>query len=64
MRVNGKPYAHRAGLTLQTLLAELRVDPRRVAVMHGEVVYHAGKIPAAPVAADDVIEIVTMLQGG
>ena len=64
MQVNGKPYDHRPGLMLQALLAELQVDPRRVVVMQGDAIHRAGQIPDAPVAPDDVIEIVTMMQGG
>lgn len=64
MHVNGDAYPYRAGLTLCALLAELRVDPRRVIVMHGDAVHRAGEVPDAPVGERDVIEIVTMMQGG
>lgn len=64
MYVNGRQYAHREGLTLHALLADLRVDPGTVVVMHGDEIYRAGTIPDVPVAAPDVIEIVTMMQGG
>lgn len=64
MQVNGQHRAHQPGLTLLALLAELEVDPRRVVVMHGDAIHRAGQVPDAPVAADDVIEIVTMMQGG
>ena len=64
MQVNGERRPHREGLTLHALLDELRVDPRRVVVMHGDAIHRAGQIPDAPVAAGDVIEIVTMMQGG
>ena len=64
MQVNGRHHPYRQGLTLLALLAELQVDARRVVVMHGDVIHRAGRIPDAPVAADDVIEIVTMMQGG
>lgn len=64
MYVNGKPYAYREGLTLHALLTELSVDQRLVAVMHGDEIHRAGKIPDTPLAERDVIEIVTMMQGG
>ena len=64
MYVNGEQYAHRDGLTLHALLAELQVEQGAVVVMHDDVLYGAGKIPDVPVAARDVIEIVTMMQGG
>lgn len=64
MQVNGRLRPHRPGLTLLALLAELQIDPRRVVVMHGDAIHRAGRIPDAPVAEHDVIEIVTMMQGG
>ena len=64
MHVNGRTRAHRAGLTLHALLAELAVDPRTVVVMHGDAIHRAGQIPDTPIADGDVIEIVTMMQGG
>lgn len=64
MRVNGKEYPYRAGLTLRALLDELEVDPQRVVVMQGDDIHRAGNIPDAPVSQRDTIEIVTMMQGG
>jgi thiamine biosynthesis protein ThiS len=64
MTVNGRQYAHRDGLTLHRLLDELAVDQRLVVVMHGDEIHRAGKIPDAPLAERDVVEIVTMAQGG
>jgi thiamine biosynthesis protein ThiS len=64
MRLNGKDYPYRAGLTLCSLLDELRIDPRCVAVMQGDEFHSAGRIPDAPVSERDTIEIVTMMQGG
>lgn len=64
MYVNGEVYAHREGLTLHQLLEELEVDTRRVVVMHGDAIYRAGKIPDAPLAERDVVEVVTMMAGG
>ena len=64
MYVNGEQYAYRDGLTLHTLLAELHVEQGMVVVMHGDEIYRAGAIPDVPMAAPDVIEIVTMMQGG
>lgn len=62
--MNGKAYPHRKGLTLHGLLAELKVDQRAVAVMHGEQIHRAGTVPDTPLAEGDVVEIVTMMQGG
>ena len=64
MIVNGQRYAHRHGLTLHALLDELRVDQQRVVVMLGDAIYKRNDIPDVAVAEPDVIEIVTMMQGG
>lgn len=64
MYVNGQAYAHREGLTLHTLLAELAINHKAVVVMHGDSIYRAGKIPDARLEERDVIEIVKMMQGG
>ena len=64
MTVNGQRMEHRSGLTLHRLLDDLKVDQRLVVVMHGDDIYRAGKIPDAPVNSGDIVEIVTMAQGG
>lgn len=64
MQVNGRSYPYRDGLTLHALLAELHVDQRTVVVMHGDAIHRAGKVPDTPLARRDVVEIVTMMQGG
>ncbi len=64
MRVNGRDHPYREGLTLRALLDELQVNPQAVAVMHGDEIHHAGRIPDAPVAEQDTIEIITMMPGG
>jgi thiamine biosynthesis protein ThiS len=64
MYVNGTCREWRGGLTLHALLSELKVEPRAVVVMHGEKIYKRGAVPDAPLAPDDVIEVVTMMQGG
>lgn len=64
MTVNGQHYAHRDGLTLHRLLADLELRQANIVVMHGDNIYRAGKIPDVPVDSGDVIEIVKMMQGG
>ena len=64
MTVNGNRYQHRDGLTLHRLLDEMNVDQRMVVVMHGDEIYRAGRIPDAPLAERDIVEVVTMAQGG
>ena len=64
MTVNGKRWEHRPGLTLHRLLAEMNADQRMVVVMHGDDIYRAGQIPDAELHDRDVVEVVTMAQGG
>lgn len=64
MYVNGKAYGYRDGLTLHALLTELRIDRERVVVMRGDAIYRQSQVPDAPLLASDVIEIVSMVQGG
>jgi sulfur carrier protein ThiS len=40
------------------------VDHRKVVVMRGDDVWKRGNVPDVPLARADVIEIVTMMQGG
>jgi thiamine biosynthesis protein ThiS len=62
--VNGQPYQYRDGLTLHALLRELALDRRRIVVMRGDDIFRAGDVPDAPIAENDDIEIVQMMQGG
>jgi len=64
VHVNGAPYPHHEGLRLPELLATLEVDARKVVVMVGDAIYRAGETPDVPLAEDETIEIVTMMQGG
>jgi thiamine biosynthesis protein ThiS len=64
MTVNGKRYELRPGMTLHRLLDEMQADQRMVVVMHGDEIYRAGQIPDAPLAERDIVEVVTMAQGG
>ena len=64
MTVNGKRWEHRPGLTLHRLLEEMNADQRMVVVMHGDDIYRAGQIPDAPLEERDIVEVVTMAQGG
>jgi thiamine biosynthesis protein ThiS len=64
MTVNGESRAYREGLTLLGLLEDVRIDARAAAVMVGEEVYRPGRIPDVALKESDVIEIVSMMQGG
>jgi len=64
MIVNGEKRTYRPDLKLRTLLAELQVDDRSSAVMVGDEIYRPGHIPDIALKDSDVIEIVSMMQGG
>ncbi len=64
MTVNGESREYRTGLTLFALLEDVKVDARAAAVMVGEEVYRPGRIPDIALKESDVIEIVSMMQGG
>ncbi|MBB6099653.1 sulfur carrier protein [Deinobacterium chartae] len=64
MLINGQPHPHREDLTLLTLLEELGIDPRKVAVMVNDDLYPAGRAEDRPLAEHDVLEVVRMMQGG
>ena len=64
MTVNGRRYELRPGMTLHRLLDEMQADQRMVVVMHGDEIYRAGQIPDSPLAEKDIVEVVTMAQGG
>ena len=64
MIVNGESRDYRPGLGLHELLADMKVDGRAVAVMVGEEVYRPGRIPDVTLSETDVVEVVSMMQGG
>jgi thiazole synthase len=64
LSVNGEPRPLAGPLTVADLLRQLGHDPRRVAVeVNGEVVPAARHVQH-PLAADDKVEIVTLVGGG
>jgi thiamine biosynthesis protein ThiS len=62
--LNGEPYDLAGPLTIGELLAELEIDPRRVAVEHNLIVLKRAAFDATSVAAGDQIEIVNFVGGG
>jgi thiamine biosynthesis protein ThiS len=64
MVVNGESREYRPALSLHQLLDELQVDGKAAAVMVGDEVYRPGRIPDVALSESDVIEIVSMMQGG
>jgi thiamine biosynthesis protein ThiS len=62
--VNGEPRPFVAGTRLLELLAELRLDPRAVAVERNGEVLRRAQLPEIELRAGDRLEIVRFVQGG
>ena len=64
IRVNGEPMEIAGPMTLTALLAELNIDPRRVAVEHNLSVVKRTLYDDVVVREGDRIEIVNFVGGG
>ena len=64
IRVNGEPYEVAGPVTISALLAELQIDPRRVAVEHNITVIKRDRYDATVINEGDEIEIVNFVGGG
>lgn len=64
IRVNGEPLEIDGPISITTLLAHLRIDPRRVAVEHNLTVVKRLLYDATAVSEGDEIEIVNFVGGG
>jgi thiamine biosynthesis protein ThiS len=62
--VNGEPMQIAGPRTLATLLAELNIDPRRVAVEHNLTIVKRANHDSVLVQEGDEIEIVNFVGGG
>lgn len=62
--LNGDPYTVAPGATLADLLAQLGIDPRRVAVERNFVIVKRDAYGATAIEAGDEIEIVNFVGGG
>lgn len=62
--VNGQPRAVAAGSTVTTLLQALELDPRTLAVERNLELVPRSQHAATPLAADDRLEVVTLVGGG
>jgi thiazole synthase len=62
--VNGEPLEIAEPLPLVALLAQLKIDPRRVAVEHNLVVVKKDRYDATLVNDGDQVEIVNFVGGG
>ena len=62
--LNGEPHELAGPLTLTALLAQLNIDPRRVAVEHNQTVVKRASYDSTQVRDGDEIEIVNFVGGG
>ena len=64
IRVNGEPIEIAGPRTLAALLAELNIEPRRVAVEHNLTIVKRANYDSVIVREGDAIEIVNFVGGG
>ena len=64
IELNGEPHDIRQGTTVATLLSELELDPRFLAVEQNRELVPRAQHAAASIAAGDRIEVVTLVGGG
>jgi thiamine biosynthesis protein ThiS len=62
--LNGDPHEVAAPLTVADLLAQLDIDPRRVAVEHNLIVLKRDTFASTLVRDGDAIEVVNFVGGG
>ena len=62
--LNGDPYAIPRSLSVDELLVQLEIDPRRVAVEHNLVVIKRAAYGSTVVDNGDEVEIVNFVGGG
>ena len=64
IRLNGEPREIAAPLPIAELLAQLDIDPRRVAVEHNITVVKRDRYSTTTINEGDEIEIVNFVGGG
>jgi thiamine biosynthesis protein ThiS len=62
--LNGEPFEIAAPVSIATLLAQLNIDPRRVAVEHNLTVVRRGEYGTVTIGEGDHVEIVNFVGGG
>jgi sulfur carrier protein len=62
--LNGDPFELDGPRTISTLLAQLDIDPRRVAVEHNLVVLKRTSFDSIEIGEGDLVEIVNFVGGG
>ncbi len=64
IRLNGEPFEITGPVSISNLLAELKIDPRIVAVEHNVVVVKKHQYDTTMIGEGDEIEIVRFVGGG
>ena len=64
IRLNGDPFELAGPLTVNELLSQLEIDPRRVAVEHNLVVVKQAVYDSTIINAGDEVEVVNFVGGG
>ena len=64
IRLNGEPFELSAPLTIEQLLEQLAIDPRRVAVEHNLTIIKRERRATVVVNEGDQVEIVNFVGGG
>ena len=64
IRLNGEPFEIAGPVTISALLADLKIDPRIVAVEHNVVVVKKQQYETTMISEGDEIEIVRFVGGG
>ena len=62
--LNGEDFEIAEPLSLSSLLAQLEIDTRRVAVEHNLIVVKREQLDTVPVSEGDRIEVVNFVGGG
>ena len=62
--LNGDPYELDSPLSVSDLLAQLAIDPRRVAVEHNRQILKRHTFADQLVGEGDIVEIVNFVSGG
>jgi thiamine biosynthesis protein ThiS len=64
IRLNGDPFEIANPLSISALLAELKIDPRRVAVEHNLDIIKRARYDTTIINEGDEVEIVNFVGGG
>jgi thiamine biosynthesis protein ThiS len=64
IRLNGDPFEISGPMTIETLLAQLDIHPRRVAVEHNLDIIKRERYATTTINEGDTVEIVNFVGGG